>query len=107
MKRVKRRYLLLRFEIERVPDEREFLDAVWAAVGKLYGEFGASLTGLALISYDAAEKTAIVRVALEALRIVRASLASITCIAGEEAAVHVMAISGTLKSLHKRETRVF
>jgi RNase P/RNase MRP subunit POP5 len=99
--------LLVRFEIEHVPDEREFLDAVWAAVGKLYGEFGASLAGLALISYDAAEKTAIIRVALKALRMVRAALASITCIAGEKAAVHVMTVSGTLKSLHKRETRVF
>ncbi|MCW4046197.1 MAG: Rpp14/Pop5 family protein [Candidatus Bathyarchaeota archaeon] len=107
MRRVKRRYLLLRFEVERVPGEREFLDAVWAAVGKLYGEFGASLTGLALISYDAAEKTAIVRVTLEALRMVRASLASITCIEGAEAAVHVMAVSGTIKSLHKRQQHLF
>jgi RNase P/RNase MRP subunit POP5 len=102
LRRVKRRYLLLRVEAERVPGEREFLDAVWGAVDRLYGEFGASLTGLAMISYDVEKRVAVVRVALEALGMVRASLASITSVAGEEAAVHVQAVSGTLKSLRQR-----
>jgi RNase P/RNase MRP subunit POP5 len=102
LRRVKRRYLLLRVEAERAPSEREFLDAVWGAVDKLYGEHGSSLTGLALIEYDVEEKTAIIRTELAALGMLRASLASITSMAGEGAAVHVRAVSGTIKSLHKR-----
>jgi RNase P/RNase MRP subunit POP5 len=102
LKRVKRRYLLLKVEAERMPGEREFLDSVWGAVGKLYGEVGSSLTGLALIEYDAEKNTAVLRTELAALGMVRAALASITIVAGEEAAVHVTAVSGTIKSLHER-----
>jgi RNase P/RNase MRP subunit POP5 len=102
LRRVKRRYLLLKVEAERIPSERDFLDAVWGAVGKLYGEYGSSLTGLALIEYDAEKKMAVIRTELAALGMVRAALASITSIDGEEAAVHVHAVSGTIKSLHER-----
>jgi RNase P/RNase MRP subunit POP5 len=102
LKRVKRRYLLVKVEAERMPAEREFLDAVWGAVGKLYGEYGSSLTGLALIEYDAEKNTAVIRAELAALGMVRAALASITIVAGEAAAVHVQAVSGTIKSLHER-----
>ena len=100
MKRVKRRYLALQLECETLPTEREFIDAVWAAVTKLYGEVGASLTGLALINFDVERKIAVIRVSLAALNMVRASLAAITSIAGREAAVHVLAVSGTLKALY-------
>jgi RNase P/RNase MRP subunit POP5 len=36
------------------------------------------------------------------LNLVRASLATITTLAGNEAAVHVIAVSGTLKALYKK-----
>ncbi len=99
MKRVKRRYLALQLECEGVPSEREFMDAIWAAVTKLYGEVGASLTGLALINFDIERKVAVVRVSLASLPSVRASLAAVTCVAGKQASVHVLAVSGTLKAL--------
>ena len=102
MKRTKRRYLALQVDSEGAPTPREFMDAVWGAVTRLYGEYGASLTGLTLINYDAEGKTAVIRCALEALGLVRAALASITVVAGREAAVHVVAVSGTIKSLGKR-----
>jgi len=102
LKRVKRRYLSLRLECEGVPSEREFIDAVWAAVTKLYGEVGASLTGLALIDFDEERKVAVLRVSLAALSMVRASLATITSVAGKEAAVDVLGVSGTLKALYAR-----
>ncbi|MCJ7698689.1 Rpp14/Pop5 family protein [Candidatus Bathyarchaeota archaeon] len=100
MKRIKRRYLALQLECEGVPAERELMDAIWAAVTKLYGEVGASLTGLALIDFDLERKVAVVRVSLAALGMVRASLATVISIAGKEAAVHVLAVSGTLKALY-------
>ncbi len=99
MKRIKRRYLALQLECEGLPTEREFMDAVWAAVTKLYGEVGASLTGLALINFDAENKVFVVRTSLASLPTLRASLASVTCVAGVQASVHVLAVSGTIKSL--------
>jgi RNase P/RNase MRP subunit POP5 len=76
------------------------MDAVWSAVTKLYGEYGASLTSLALIDYNAEKKMAVIRTALATADIVRTALASITFLAGKEATVHVVAVSGTVKSLH-------
>ncbi len=99
LKRVKRRYLALQLECEGVPSEREFMDAVWAAIAKLYGEVGASLTGLALIDFDVERKVVVVRTSLASLPSVRASLATVTYVAGTQASVHVLAVSGTLKAL--------
>ena len=100
MKRVKRRYLALQLECESLPSEREFIDAVWAAVTKLYGEVGASTTGLSLINFDGERKIAVIRTSLAALSMVKASVAAITSISGKDAAVHVLAVSGTLKALY-------
>ena len=102
MKRVKRRYLALQVDGEGAPSRRELLDAVWIAVTRLYGEYGASITGLALINYDAERKTGVLRTSLATLNLVRASIATITSVAGNEAAVHVLAISGTIKALRKK-----
>jgi RNase P/RNase MRP subunit POP5 len=102
VKRVKRRYLALQLESEASPNEREFLDALWGAVTRLYGEFGASQAGLALVDYDEEQKRAVVRVWLAALQPVRASLALITRLAGKNAVVHVLAVSGTIKSLREK-----
>ncbi len=100
MKRVKRRYLALQLERDGLPSEREFMDAVWASTTKLYGEVGASLTGLALINFDGERKIFVVRCNLAVLLSVRVSVASVTCVAGVEASVHVLAVSGTLKALY-------
>ncbi|MGD0645934.1 MAG: Rpp14/Pop5 family protein [Candidatus Bathyarchaeia archaeon] len=100
MKRIKRRYFALQLECEDVPTERELMDAIWAAVTKLYGEVGASLTGLTLIDFDLERKVAVIRVSLASLDMVRASLASLTNVAGRWAAVYVLAVSGTLKALY-------
>jgi ribonuclease P/MRP protein subunit POP5 len=99
LKRVKRRYLAVQLECEGLPSEREFMDAVWASVTKLYGEVGASLTGLALINFDGERKIFVVRSSLVSLPVVRASLATVTGVAGKAASMHVLAVSGTLKAL--------
>jgi ribonuclease P/MRP protein subunit POP5 len=100
LKRVKRRYLAVQLESEGLPTEREFMDAVWASVTKLYGEVGASLTGLALINFDGKRKIFVVRTSLASLPMVRASLAAVTCVVGKGASMHVLAVSGTLKALY-------
>jgi RNase P/RNase MRP subunit POP5 len=100
--RIKRRYLALQIEVEGIPSEREIMDSIWTAVTKLFGEVGASLTGLAMIRFDVERRIAVIRTSLVSLRSVRASLATITSIAGSDASVHVLAVSGTLKALFAR-----
>lgn len=102
MKRAKRRYLALQLETEGLPSEREFMDAVWASVTKLYGEVGASLTGLVLINFDGERKIFVVRTSLASFPMVRASLATVAAVAGKVASVNVLAVSGTLKALFKK-----
>ncbi|MDR0472046.1 MAG: Rpp14/Pop5 family protein [Nitrososphaerota archaeon] len=99
MKRTKRRYLALQLECEGVPSERELMDALWASITKLYGEVGASLTGLSLIDFNPDRKVVVIRVLLASLPSVRAGLAAVTSVAGLEASVHVLSVSGTIKAL--------
>jgi RNase P/RNase MRP subunit POP5 len=107
LKRVKRRYLAVKVERDVLPTEREFVDAVWAAVTRLYGEVGASQTGLALINFDVERRVGVIRVSLASLNMVRASLAAITVISGKEAAMQVLSVSGTLKGLYSRAKRFY
>ena len=103
MKRLKRRYLMVQVEGEIIPSEREFIDAVWATTSKLYGDVGASSSGLSLISFDCELGIGVLRVWLPAVPIVRASLATITNIVGKTVTVNMLGISGTIKSLWNRE----
>jgi len=102
VKRVKRRYLALQLEMDGVPTEKELMDAVWGSVDRLYGEVGASLTSMALISFDVSCNVAVIRTSLETLASVRSSLACIISVAGKEASVHVLAVSGTIKALFEK-----
>jgi RNase P/RNase MRP subunit POP5 len=94
--------LTLQLDSDGLPTGKEFIDAVWSAVTKLYGEHGASLTSLSLIDYDMEKKTAVIRTSLATLNMTRASIAATTSVAGKEAAVHVIAVSGTIKALKKK-----
>ena len=99
---MKRRYLAVQLETAGVPSEKELMDAVWGSVVRLYGEVGASLTYMTLISFDTSCKVAVIRTSLEMLYSVRASLACITSVASKEAAMHVLAVSGTIKALFEK-----
>ncbi len=99
MKRTKRRYIALQLDCEGVPSDRELMDAIWGAVTRLYGEVGASLTGLALIDFDIERKIVVIRTSLVSLLSMRSSLASVTNVAGGVASLNVLAVSGTLKAL--------
>lgn len=107
MKRVKRRYLALEIEAVESCSQNDFLDAVWNSLTKLYGEHGASQVNLSLIRFDVENRTAIIRVNLASLEMMRVVLACITKIAGKPAAVHVCRVSGTLKAAHPRPSTTF
>jgi RNase P/RNase MRP subunit POP5 len=82
-------------------DSKEFMDAIWNAITRLYGEYGASRTGLTMIDYRTEEKLAVIRVTLPAIDMVRAAIASVTKIGNRHVVVHVLSVSGTLKALQK------
>ncbi len=101
LKRTKRRYLALQVASTETVDQAQLMNALWNAITKLYGEHGASQTSLALIEYDPDEKLAIIRTNNTALNMTRASIATITKIEEKPVAIHVLAISGTIKALYK------
>ncbi|HXX87178.1 MAG TPA: Rpp14/Pop5 family protein [Candidatus Acidoferrum sp.] len=79
-----------------------FMDAVWSAIIRLYGEHGASQTWLNLMRYDKERKLAIIRVTNDASSMVRTALALATRICDKPASLHVVSASGTLKALDKK-----
>ncbi|MCW4019892.1 MAG: Rpp14/Pop5 family protein, partial [Candidatus Bathyarchaeota archaeon] len=80
----------------------DLYDAVWASVLKLFGEYGASQTDLALVEYVSEKRQAILRCSHKALDLVKASLAAITEIKNGKATVHIILVSGTLKALRRK-----
>ena len=101
-RRIRRRYFALKIVSEQTVNERELIDTVWGAVHQLFGEYGASQVGLTLIEYDPKGDYAVVRCSHKALEMVRASIASILKIKEKPVAIHVIGVSGTLKSLRKK-----
>ena len=101
-KRMRRRYLALKVVSEQPVNERAVMDAVWNAVLKLFGEYGASQANLSLMEYDPQRNYAVVRCSHAVLERVRASIASITEINGKPAVIHVIGVSGTLRALRKK-----
>jgi RNase P/RNase MRP subunit POP5 len=100
--KTRRRYLALKTESAENFESKEFLEALWSAILRLYGEYGASKIGLTMISYDAENGIAIIRVAHTGIEKVRVAVASITEIMAKPVAIHILAVSGTLKALHKK-----
>lgn len=57
---------------------------------------------MSLIEYNDEMKYAIVRCSHRALQMVQASIVAVTEVDGEDAAMHVLLTSGTLKSLRRK-----
>lgn len=102
LKKERRRYLALEIDSEETFSSKELMNALWSAVLKLYGEYGASKTGLTLIDYNPQKKLAVIRVVHTAIENVRAAIASITKIGEKPAAIHILVVSGTIKALYKK-----
>lgn len=102
MNRVRRRYLAVEIEAGEGVDSREFMNAVWGAVVKLYGEYGASKTGLVLIDYVVEGGFVVLRVSHVCVDMLRAALASMMRIGDKRVGVHVLRVSGTIKGLYRK-----
>ncbi|MFQ6086546.1 MAG: Rpp14/Pop5 family protein [Candidatus Bathyarchaeia archaeon] len=99
---MKRRYLAVKAESKEPIRGKELLDAVWDALTRLFGEYGASQAEVTFIRDCRQKDCFILRCSLRALPMVRASIASITEINEKPATIHVLRVSGTLKALRKK-----
>jgi len=99
---LRRRYIAVKIESNHPVEERDFYEAVWTSILKLFGEYGASQAELALVDYDLEANQAILRCSHKALDLVRASIVAVTGIRNEKAAAHILLVSGTLKSLRRK-----
>lgn len=102
IKQEKRRYLALQLVGQQTIDEVTVINAVKNSVLKLFGEYGASKANLKQITCFPEKKQVIIRCSHLMLDQVRAAIATIIEINGTTATVHVLAVSGTLKSLSKK-----
>jgi ribonuclease P/MRP protein subunit POP5 len=98
----RRRYLALKIEDVQGIDESDLENAFLGSVSRLFGEYGVSKAGLVLLSHDAVKNCAVLRCTNTSLDMVKASLASITEIGSKPAAVHILGVSGTLRSLRRK-----
>ncbi len=101
-RRMRKRYLAFKVVSEQPVSKGDVADAVWNAVLRLFGEYGASQANLALIEYDQEKSWGIIRCSHRAVEMVRASIASVTEINEKPVAIHVLRVSGTLKALKRK-----
>ena len=102
IKREKRRYLALQVETSQPFDEGTVLEAVNELIQKLFGEVGASKANLRKIQGFPEQNRLIIRCSHLMLEQVKAAITSTTQINQTQAAIHILAVSGTIKSLTKK-----
>ena len=102
IKREKRRYLALQVSSELAVEDFSVFNAVKDSVLRLFGEYGASKAKLKQIKFFPEKNQVVIRCSHFMLEQVRAAVTTIIEINKTPAAVHVLAVSGTLKSLSKK-----
>lgn len=100
--RLRRRYFAIKLETEEKIDKGKVVNAIWNAIYELFGDYGASKAGLTVIDYMEEEKLLILRCYHKAVDMVRAAIAFVTKIEEKPVAMHVIAISGTIKALRRK-----
>ncbi len=99
---VRRRYLYVKVNSEGTFTEEEFNQVLVDKIHFLYGITGASEMNMRLIEWNDEDQAAIVRVHHVMLSEARATLAHFSEIAGVDARLDVVRVSGTIKSLKSK-----
>ena len=102
----RRRYIAFKVygSLNRI-DGRDVYEAFMSALLTLFGEYEASKTSAILIHYNEGGY-GVVRCSNKALHIVKTALAAITRIKGNEAALHIIKVSGCLRVIRKEISRL-
>jgi RNase P/RNase MRP subunit POP5 len=100
---IRRRYLALKVDgQDQSFDPEAVSDSIWNSVLRLFGEVGVSQAGLYLIRFDENKSYVVLRCSHRALPMVKAAIASVTKIGERPAAIYVLRVSGTLKTLVRK-----
>ena len=102
VRNVRRRYLHFRVDSALPLNEKDIWDATKDSVDSLFGLKGLSDAELTLVGYDEKAATGILRCRHTEVRRVRASLAFLTLIKGQAAAIRVDRVSGTIRRIKKK-----
>ena len=100
---IRRRYLRFRVDTKLELTDNDVYEAIRNSIKELYGLKGLAKADPTLIEYDSNNRKGILRCNNDELRTTRAALAYITNIKGVEAALHISRVSGTIKSLKRKE----
>jgi len=103
-RRMKRRYLLIFSEPSHHPEK--VAEAVRSSYRSLFGELGLASSDLKLIRGYEREGAVIFRCALDSLPRAILATATVTEIDGAEAALRVLAVSGTMRGIIRRLARL-
>ena len=97
----RQRYILFEVLAEGEVGEKSLIRAVWRTLTHLYGDVGASKTGLWLVEYEKSQY-GIIRTNIQSLPMIRATLAVIRTIEGKDCILAIQGVSGTIKALKKK-----
>lgn len=102
-RRIKRRYLLIFSEPAHHPGK--IAEAIRSCYLRLFGELGLASSGLKLIKGYEREGAIILRCHLSSLPRAMLAAATVTEIEGSEAALRIIAVSGTIRGLIRKMAR--
>ena len=97
----RQRYILFKIISEGGINERDFISAIWKNIYQLYGDVGASQTGLWLVEYEK-DRYGIIRTNLQGVVMVKTTLAMIRRIYEQNCILVVIGTSGTIHALKKK-----
>jgi ribonuclease P/MRP protein subunit POP5 len=100
--REKNRYVAFELISDGRFDKKDVSGSISRAFFGLFGEKGGSEANLWLIDWEKERSLGILKVAHRSLDSAMAALATLNNLGGEKVIVHVLGISGTLKSARKK-----
>ncbi len=102
--REKKRYIVFEVICERDREPGQVVDAVWDAILDVLGQNGAAAAAPWVLGdlFDAAQQRGGIKVNKDAVEEVRAALAMVQAVGGEEATVQVLGVTGTMDSAREK-----
>lgn len=101
VRRKGRRYLRIRVESSRGFTAKEVINSIQRGILEIHGVQGLSQIEPVLLEFDEEDQRGILRCNRDQVIEARAAIALVTAIGGTPAAMHVMRVSGTIRSLRK------
>lgn len=95
--RQRNRYLNFRIVSDIPISRKDAVDAIWSSFVSMWGQVGASKTGMWVMDYIPQTKNGIVKVNHNSVKQLRSAISSVTAISGARARIDVKRSSGTLR----------